>query len=82
MIKTAASMFSGIGAFELACELHGIKNVYACDNNLFSKVHFSVKHPNTVFYDDVTALNNAPYVDLLTFGSPCQDASNAATKKK
>jgi DNA (cytosine-5)-methyltransferase 1 len=34
---THASLFSGIGGFELAAEWTGIKNIFHCDNNDFCR---------------------------------------------
>lgn len=76
---TIGSLFDGISAFPLAAQRNGITPVWASEIEPFpiqvSKRHFpSMKHLGSV-----TDLNGAEIepVDIITFGSPCQDLSVA-----
>lgn len=75
------SMFDGISCGQLALQRVGIKvdNYYACE---IKKEAISVTQenfPNTIQLGDVTKvdLSVLPKIDLVIFGSPCQDLSQA-----
>ena len=77
------SLFDGSGGFPLAGAMHGIMPVYASEIEPYpiavSKSHFPyVKH-----LGGVTEINGAELapVDVVTFGSPCQDLSVAGMQK-
>jgi len=77
-----ASLFDGISGFPLAGSRHGIEPVWASEIERvpveISKRHF----PNMKHYGDVTKINGAEVepVDIITFGSPCQDLSVAGKR--
>jgi DNA (cytosine-5)-methyltransferase 1 len=75
------SLFTGLGVFDLAAKQQGFEVLYGCDNDPYCKAHFEIHNPNVPFFDDVTQIESLPYVDLMTFGFPCQDASNASPYK-
>jgi DNA (cytosine-5)-methyltransferase 1 len=79
---THGSLFTGIGVFDLAAENEGFTNIFGCDNNPFCQLHYSEHYPKSTLFPDITTLESIPYVDVLSFGFPCQDASNAAPVKK
>ena len=77
-----ASLFSGIGAFEQALKILGIKTkiVLACDNDEFVKKSFfsNYKIEEKNWFDDIQKVNGTKFknkVDLLVGGAPCQSFS-------
>jgi DNA (cytosine-5)-methyltransferase 1 len=76
------SLFDGIGGFPLAASRHGIKTVWASEIEPFpikvTKHHF----PDMEHLGDITQINGADIepVDIITFGSPCQDLSVAGKR--
>ena len=77
-----ASLFSGIGAFEQALKILGLKSkiVLACDNDQFVKksffANYEIEEKN--WFDDVQKINGTKFknkVDLLVGGAPCQSFS-------
>ncbi len=80
---TLGSLFDGIGGFPFAGEIAGIKPVWAAEVEplcvAVTKRHF----PDMLHFGDVSKLNGAdlPPVDIITFGSPCQDLSVAGQRK-
>ena len=81
-IMTLGSLFDGIGGFPYAGEFFGIKPVWASEI-LPQAVSVTRRHiPGMAHVGDVTALDGAklPPVDIITFGSPCQDLSTAGRR--
>lgn len=74
------SLFTGIGIFDLACQNNGIKNVFGCDIDPFSQLHYKEHFPDSLLFNDITQIQKVPPVDILTFGFPCQDVSQAGLK--
>jgi len=76
---TLGSLFDGIGGFMVTAQRNGITPLWASeiDKNCIAitRRHF----PNVRHVGDITALNGAelPPVDIISFGSPCQDFSVA-----
>lgn len=73
------SLFSGSGGFELAGMMNGVKPVWASEIEPYpirvTKARFpQMKHLGSVL--DVNGAEVEP-VDIITFGSPCQDLSVA-----
>lgn len=80
---TLGSLFDGIGGFCLAAERHGIKPIWSSEIDEACQ-RVTAKHfPNCIQLGDVTKINGAeiPPVDIITFGSPCQDLSIAGKQK-
>ena len=82
------SLFSGIGAFEKALENLGIphKVVAYCEIDKYASKAYSIIHdvPEEKNLQDVTKvdiLDIDERVDLITYGFPCQDISNAGKQK-
>lgn len=80
---TLGSLFDGIGGFPLAAQRCGIKTLWASeiDPNCveITKRHF----PRVEHLGDITKINGGeiPPVDIISFGSPCQDLSSAGLQK-
>ena len=79
MNLTLGSLFDGIGGFPLAGALAGIKTLWAAEIEpsciAVTRNHF----PDVEHLGSVTDIDGAkiPPVDIITFGSPCQDLSVA-----
>jgi len=77
-------LFSGIGGFHLGFERAGYKV-----NSFFSEIDphaiavYKHKFPKSTYVGSVTDVRGAdlPRIDLITFGSPCQDFSLAGKRK-
>jgi len=77
-----ASLFSGIGAFEQALKILGLKSkiVLACDNDQFVKksffANYEIEEKN--WFNDIQEVNGTKFknkIDLLVGGAPCQSFS-------
>ena len=83
------SLFSGIGAFEKALERKGIgyNLVNYCEFDKYASKSYSLIHkvPETLNLGDITKVKIdelEPYsADLITYGFPCQDISNAGKQR-
>lgn len=80
---TLGSLFDGIGGFPLAAQRCGIKTVWASEIEPacieITKRHF----PQMKHLGDITQIDGGkiPPVDIISFGSPCQDLSTAGKQK-
>lgn len=74
-------MFDGISCGQIALERAGFKvdNYYVCEIKKEAIQVTQSNYPNTVQLGDVTKvdLSTLPKIDLVIFGSPCQDLSQA-----
>ncbi len=79
---TLGSLFSGSGGFELGGLLAGIHPVFAAEVEPFPIRVTTKRLPDVVHYGDVSTLNGAglPPMDIITWGSPCQDLSVAGKR--
>lgn len=79
---TLGSLFDGSGGFPLGGLLAGIEPVWASEIEPFAVRVTTKCLPQMKHYGDVSALNGAdlPPVDIITFGSPCQDMSIAGKR--
>jgi DNA (cytosine-5)-methyltransferase 1 len=79
---TLGSLFDGIGGFPYAGLFYGIEPLWASEI-LPQAVSVTKRHfPNMAHVGDITKLNGGelPPVDIITFGSPCQDLSTAGKR--
>ena len=79
---TLGSLFDGSGGFPLAGILAGVTPVWASEVEPFPIRVTTKRLPTMKHYGDVSALKGAelPPVDIITFGSPCQDMSVAGKR--
>ena len=79
---TLGSLFDGSGGFPLGGLLAGIRPVWASEIEPFPVRVTTKRLPFMKHYGDVSALDGAklPPVDIITFGSPCQDMSIAGKR--
>lgn len=80
---TLGSLFDGIGVFPLAGVRHGITPVWASE---IEKAPISItrRHfPGMIHLGDITQLHGGaiPPVDIITFGSPCQNLSQIGKRE-
>lgn len=81
---THASLFSGIGAAEIAASMLGWDNLFHCEINPFCKQILDYWYPDSISYEDVTKTDFKQWqgkVDVLTGGFPCQPFSIAGKRK-
>lgn len=79
---TLGSLFDGSGGFPLAGLLSGITPVWASEIEPFPIRVTTKRLPFMKHYGDISAMNGAEVepVDIITFGSPCQDMSVAGKR--
>ena len=83
MTLTLGSLFDGSGGFPLGGLLTGkITTLWSSEVEPFAIRVTTRRLPEVKHYGDVSALNGAdlPPVDIITFGSPCQDMSIAGKR--
>jgi DNA (cytosine-5)-methyltransferase 1 len=74
------SLFTGIGGFDLAFEREGFETAWQCEVDPHATRVLETHWPAVTRYGDVTTLTNPAPVDVVTFGSPCQDLSVAGKR--
>ena len=79
---TLGSLFDGSGGFPLGGLLAGITPVWSSEIEPFPVRVTTKRFPHMKHYGDISVLNGAelPPVDIITFGSPCQDMSVAGKR--
>ena len=81
---THASLFSGIGGFDLAAEWMGWNNVFNCEIDPFCRKVLAYHFPDAKQYEDVKTTDftvHRGHIDVLTGGFPCQPFSLAGKRK-
>ena len=77
---TLGSICDGIGGWQLAAVRAGIKPVWSSEIDSFccnvTRRHF----PETVQLGDLNQITDAPKVDIITAGTPCQNLSIAGNR--
>lgn len=78
---TLGSLFDGVGTWQLAARNNGIQPLWSSEIDSFclqvSRRHF----PDTFQLGDITQIADAPHVDIITAGSPCQNLSIAGRRE-
>ena len=77
------SLFDGAGTCPYAASLCGIKPVWASEIEPFPIAVSSSNFPSMIHLGDITGVHGDQIepVDIITFGSPCQDLSVASGKR-
>ena len=79
---TLGSLFDGSGGFPLAASLVGIKPIWAAEVKPYPIAVTMERFPNIQHLGNVAEIrgDQIPPVDIITFGSPCQDLSIAGKR--
>ena len=79
---TLGSLFDGSGGFPLGGLISSITPVWASEIEPFPIRVTTKRLPQVKHYGDISKMNGAeiPPVDIITFGSPCQDMSIAGKR--
>ena len=81
---TCASLFSGIGGFDLAADWMGWKTLLQCECNPFAQKILRYYWPDAELFEDISKTAFTEYenkIDVLTGGFPCQPYSVAGKRK-
>ena len=80
------SLFSGVGGFDLGLERAGMQTVFQCEWDKHATKILERHWPDVPRWTDVSTLTgahvlqHAPVVDVVAWGSPCQDLSVAGKR--
>ena len=82
MVGNLGSLFDGIGGFPLAGRRYGITPVWASEIEPWPIKVTEYHYPDMVHLGDIAQISGAEIepVDIITFGSPCQDLSVAGKR--
>lgn len=81
---THASLFSGIGGFDLAAEWAGLENLFYCEINKFCQQVLQYHFPKSKSYENIKTTDFREWrgkVDVISGGFPCQPFSVAGQRK-
>jgi DNA (cytosine-5)-methyltransferase 1 len=74
---THGSLSSGIGGFDIGASENGITTLWTCEIDLLRRDILKWQLPNAIHYEDLRKVKKPKYVDIISFGFPCQDISQA-----
>ena len=80
------SLFSGVGGFDLGLERAGMSTVFQCEWDKHATSVLQRHWPHVPRWGDISTLTgshvltHAPVVDVVAWGSPCQDLSVAGNR--
>jgi DNA (cytosine-5)-methyltransferase 1 len=79
---THGSLFTGVGGIDLGFDAAGIETLWQCEINAQCRSVLAKHWPNATRYEDVSVVKGDEIkpVDIITFGSPCQDLSIAGKR--
>ena len=79
---TFGSLFAGVGGIDLGFEAAGWEGKFQVEWDAHCQQTLAYHWPDVPRWGDVSDVNGAdlPLVDLITFGSPCQDLSTAGKR--
>jgi DNA (cytosine-5)-methyltransferase 1 len=80
------SLFSGVGGFDMGLENAGMETVFQCEWDKHCRTILDRHWPTVPKWEDVSTLTgehilaHAPVIDVVAWGSPCQDLSVAGKR--
>ena len=80
------SLFSGVGGFDRGLEQAGMETVFQCEWDQHCQSVLGRHWPNVPKWGDITTLtgkhilSHSPEIDVVAWGSPCQDLSVAGKR--
>jgi DNA (cytosine-5)-methyltransferase 1 len=80
------SLFSGVGGFDMGLENAGMQTVFQCEWDKHANTILHKHWPHVPKWEDVSTLTgkhiltHAPVIDVVAWGSPCQDLSVAGKR--
>jgi DNA (cytosine-5)-methyltransferase 1 len=80
------SLFSGVGGFDLGLEAAGMETVFQCEWDKHATSILEHHWPDVPRWGDISTLTgkhilqHAPVIDVVAWGSPCQDLSVAGKR--
>jgi len=80
------SLFSGVGGFDYGLENGGMETVFQCEWDKHANSILQRHWPHVPRWGDITTLTgkhilaHAPVIDVVAWGSPCQDLSVAGKR--
>jgi DNA (cytosine-5)-methyltransferase 1 len=80
------SLFSGVGGFDVGLENAGMQTVFQCEWDKHANTILNKHWPHVPKWEDVSTLTgkhivtHAPVIDVVAWGSPCQDLSVAGKR--
>lgn len=82
MSMTLGSLFAGVGGFDLGFEQAGFKTVWQVEIDKAAQGVLRRRFPDAKLHSDVRQVgaHNLEPVDVLTFGSPCQNLSRGGDR--
>lgn len=80
---THGSLFSGVGGFDLGFDAAGFTTLWQVEKNAQCRSVLKRHWPKAARYENVESVNGYDLkpVDVISFGSPCQDLSVAGKQK-
>ena len=78
---TLGSLCDGLGGWQLAAVRAGIKPLWSSEIDKFCCAVTRRHFPDTVQLGDLTKIYDAPKVDIITAGTPCQSLSIAGRRE-
>jgi DNA (cytosine-5)-methyltransferase 1 len=87
-VRTAVSLFAGVGGFDLALERNGVKVVASVEIDKKAQEVLRRHFPNSTIFGDITGVTGEqliaagfePRNGIITGGFPCQDLSVAGKR--
>jgi DNA (cytosine-5)-methyltransferase 1 len=81
---THGSLSTGIGGFEIGAKENGIETLWTCEIDPLRRDVLNFYLPDTKHYEDLRKIKPSELakVDIISFGFPCQDISQANPKGK
>jgi DNA (cytosine-5)-methyltransferase 1 len=78
-VKTYGSLFAGVGGIDLGLDESGLDCLFQVEIDEYCQQTLSYHWPNVPKFRDIKDVSgyDLPFVDVIAFGSPCQDLSVA-----